>query len=90
MPNKLKTIFIHHFMNTITYVINGKTIEIPSHYAPLIRSKYKKEIAAEYGLNEQAFRRRMRKHKLDNIPRGYVDESHVLLIYLTIGWPCKV
>jgi hypothetical protein len=77
-------------MNTITYIINGKPIEIPSHYASLIRSKYKKEIAAEYGLNDQAFRRRMCKHKLNNIPRGYVDEPHVLLIYLTMGWPCKV
>ncbi len=33
-------------MNATIYVIDGKTIEVPSHDAALIRSKYRKEIAA--------------------------------------------
>jgi hypothetical protein len=65
-------------------------LQVHSEYLHLIKAKYRKEIAAEYGLSEQVFRRRIKKLKIDTGPRGYMDEPHVLRIYLALGWPCTV
>ncbi|MEI6411241.1 MAG: hypothetical protein WCR52_17770 [Bacteroidota bacterium] len=72
-----------------TFVLDGKAVEVPALYTHLVYSKYRKEIAAEYGLSEASFRRRLKKYNLSHIPIGYLDETNVLRIYLTIGWPCK-
>jgi hypothetical protein len=75
-------------MKPIIYYLNGRKVEIPAEYEGLVTSKYRKEIAAEYGLSEVVFRRRIKKLNIDTGPRGYMDESHVLEIYLAMGWPC--
>jgi hypothetical protein len=62
---------------------------VPAECAPFIRAKYRKELAAEYGLSESVFRRRLKKLDIDIGPRGYVDEPHVLRVYHIMGWPCK-
>jgi len=77
-------------MHSITYHLDGHQIEVPSECAHFVRMKYRKELAAEYGLSEAVFRRRIRNLNLDTGPRGYMDEPHVLRVYLAMGWPCKI
>lgn len=72
------------------FFLDGIQVEIPECYVPLIKSKYRKEIAAEYGLNTQALRHRCTKKGLDIGLRGYIDEVLVLRIYLAMGWPIRI
>jgi hypothetical protein len=72
------------------FILDGIQVEIPERYVPLIKSKYRKEIAAEYGLNTSVFRRRCTKKGLDIGLRGYMDEVLVLRIYLAMGWPIRI
>jgi hypothetical protein len=78
-----------HYNDAKIYNLDGKTIEIPITYQHLVKAKYRKEIAAEYGLSEPVFRRRVKKLNIDTGPRGYMDEPHVLRVYLAMGWPCR-
>ena len=77
-------------MNAAFFFIDGTQVEVPRTCIALIRSKFRKEIAAEYGLSPAVFRRRLKKSGLDIGPRGYLDESRVLRIYLVLGWPCRI
>jgi hypothetical protein len=72
------------------FFLDGMPVEVPKQYLPLIKSKYRKEIAAEYGLSTAVFRRRLKKSALNSAPRGYLDETSVLRIYLALGWPCRI
>jgi len=77
-------------MKPILYFLDGDQVEVPEECASLIKSKYRKEIAAEYGFSAAVFRRRVRKSGIDTGPRGYMDETRVLRIYLALGWPCRL
>jgi hypothetical protein len=77
-------------MKPILYFLDGEQVEVPEECAPLIKSKYRKEIAAEYGFSATVFRRRLQKLGIDAGPRGYMDETRVLRIYQAMGWPCKI
>jgi hypothetical protein len=77
-------------MKDALFFLDGTQVEVPKECIALIKSKYRKEIAAEYGLSSAVFRRRLKKSGLDIGPRGYLDESRVLRIYLALGWPCRI
>jgi len=77
-------------MQTLDFYLDGQLIEVPAECAHLITTKYRKELAAEFGLTEAVFRRRVKKLNIDTGPRGYMDEPHVLRVYLAMGWPCKI
>jgi hypothetical protein len=77
-------------MKDALFFLDGTQVEVPRECIALIKSKYRKEIAAEYGLSPAVFRRRLKKSGLDIGPRGYLDEIRVLRIYLALGWPCRI
>jgi len=77
-------------MKSNVFQIDGSPVEVPAGCEHLIRAKYRKEVADEYGLSERVFRRRVKNLDLDTGPRGYMDEAHVLRIYLEMGWPCRI
>jgi hypothetical protein len=71
------------------FFLDGKSIDVPFEYKQLIRSKYKKELAEEYGISVPILSRRLKKDPQFEMARGYLDETHVLRIYMYLGWPCR-
>jgi len=75
-------------MNYAQTVIDGKTITLPSFYISLLSNlKFKKEIAAEYGLSRQTFSNILKRNNLKVRNHGYLTKREMYLIYTALGWP---
>lgn len=55
----------------------------------MIEHKYKKEIAAEYGLKPRTFHNRLKRYHLI-VPRGLVSPRDQKRVYERLGYPIGV
>jgi|GEM_PF-5274911 len=74
-------------MRDVYYRVQGQTIAIPSFYSSLIKSKFKKEIANEYGWSTATFSRKLKKKGVRVSERGYLSVEEVIKIYEALSWP---
>ena len=69
-------------------IIDGKTITLPSIYIELLdQLKFKKEIAAEYGLSRQTFCNMLKRKGVVIRQHGYLNKHEMYTIYTSLGWP---
>ncbi|MDF1697536.1 MAG: hypothetical protein P1U56_16955 [Saprospiraceae bacterium] len=77
-------------MNYSQTIIDGQTITLPSTYISLLSQlKFKKEIAAEYGLSSQTFCNMLKRNNLKIRNHGYLTKREMYLIYSELGWPSQ-
>jgi len=69
-------------------MIDDQTISLPSSCLSLLSQlKFKKEIAAEYGLSPQTFSNILKRHNVNVRSHGYLTKREMFKIYKALGWP---